>query len=369
MRFRMKLGRFWGLVAGAGALVATALPALAESPSGSLAPSLLPSAQAPPTTGQQPGPQAPVTGENQAGQQAETEAPTAPPSAGSSLALGGGSFSATGYIDSAIPVTMFRLRFDAAYDDNSPDRAEFFYAKCGCFHTPDAHGPARPETRIDYQDISSYLEVAFSDRFSAFAEVPVRFLNPEQNENTAGLADMNAGFKYALIACDDHFLTFQFRTYIPTGASTHGLGTDHVSLEPAILAHERLSERLALDAELRDWIPVGGSDFAGNIVRYGVGLSYLVLNRQNFRVIPVGEIVGWTVLDGMQFSPVDNGGMPEDASGDTIVNAKVGVRFGFGDLQEAGLLSRSDLYVGYGRALTGDVWYKDILRVEYRIRF
>ena len=59
----------------------------------------------------------------------------------------------------------------------------------------------------------------------------------------------------------------------------------------------------------------------------------------------------------------------KDADGDTIVNAKVGVRFGFGSLQEQGLLSRSDLYVGYGRALTGTVWYKDILRVEYRVRF
>jgi hypothetical protein len=29
----------------------------------------------------------------------------------------------------------------------------------------------------------------------------------------------------------------------------------------------------------------------------------------------------------------------------------------------------SSLYVGYGRALTGAVWYKDILRVEYRLMF
>jgi len=28
-----------------------------------------------------------------------------------------------------------------------------------------------------------------------------------------------------------------------------------------------------------------------------------------------------------------------------------------------------DFYVGYGRALTGDVWYKNMLRVEVRVRF
>ena len=50
-----------------------------------------------------------------------------------------------------------------------------------------------------------------------------------------------------------------------------------------------------------------------------------------------------------------------DAAGDTIVNAKVGARVGFGE--------RSDIYVGYGRALTGAVWYKDLIRAEYRISF
>jgi hypothetical protein len=51
----------------------------------------------------------------------------------------------------------------------------------------------------------------------------------------------------------------------------------------------------------------------------------------------------------------------QDAGDETILNAKLGVRVKFAD--------RSDLYVGYGRALTGTVWYKDMLRVEYRLAF
>ena len=37
------------------------------------------------------------------------------------------------YIDSAIIRSRIRLRYDSAYELNSPDKAEFFYAKCGCY--------------------------------------------------------------------------------------------------------------------------------------------------------------------------------------------------------------------------------------------
>ena len=71
--------------------------------------------------------------------------------------------------------------------------------------------------------------------------------------------------------------------------------------------------------------------------------------------------MGWTLLGGKLTEPLGDGVFEvKNASGDTIVNLKVGVRFGFG---------ASDLYVGYGRALTGDVWYKDIVRAEYRLSF
>jgi hypothetical protein len=275
-----------------------------------------------------------------------------------------------GYIDSAIVGNELRLRYESAYDNNRPDRAEFFYAKCGCFRTaglgaanvgfdPKAAGPRLPETKVDYQDITAYGEVALAERFSVFVETPFRFLNPEQNANTAGFADMNAGLKYALLQNADQVGTFQLRTYIPTGASTHGLGTDHVSVEPALLYYQRLSDRLTLEAELRDWIAIGGSDFAGNVLRYGAGVSYAIHRSHDLTIAPVFELVGWTVLDGKEFLFPEN--VIKDASGDTIVNGKIGVRVNFG--------ASSSLYAGYGRALTGDVWYKDIIRVEYRLAF
>src|SRR5262249_6594034 len=128
----------------------------------------------------------------------------------------------------------------------------------------------------------------------------------------------------------------------------------------------KLGCRAALEAELRDFIPLDGTDFAGNVLRYGVGLSYQAIRGPRFHVTPVAELVGWTVLSGKEATA---GGDILDASGDTIVNVKLGARFGLGNLDAPGALNQSDLYIGYGRALTGDVWYKDILRVELRLRF
>jgi hypothetical protein len=56
------------------------------------------------------------------------------------------------------------------------------------------------------------------------------------------------------------------------------------------------------------------------------------------------------------------------ASGDTIVNAKIGARLGFGKKLDVGL-SRSNFYIGYGHHLTGNVWYTDIIRAEYQYNF
>jgi hypothetical protein len=264
-----------------------------------------------------------------------------------------------GYIDSAIPASQFRLRFDAAYDNVRPNRAEFFYAR----GAPIGPGVPRPETSIDYQDISAYLELAVNRCVSGFVEFPVRFLNPEMNDNTAGFSDMNAGFKWMLLECDDLLLTFQFRTYIPTGDASRGLGADHASLEPALLLYKPLTDRLSLEAEFRDWIPVEGTEeFAGNVIRYGVGVGYDWLHTCNCTVRPVAEFVGWTVLDGQVtiFDPPAPVRV-EEADGDTIVNVKVGVRVGIG--------CNRQLYAGYGRALTGDTWYDDIWRLELRLFF
>jgi hypothetical protein len=263
-----------------------------------------------------------------------------------------------GYIDNAIPGDEIRLRFDASYNDNRPNRAEFFWPQGG------ARGPGvpRPESRVDYQDLSAYLEIAAADRLSGFVEVPWRFVNPEVNANANGLADMNAGIKYAFIDDPDLVATLQFRTYIPTGDAARGLGNNHVSLEPALLVWKPLGEAWGLEGELRYWASVGGTDFAGDILRYGLGLHYDLPRVGGVQLSPTATIVGWTVLSGKESVLRPSGLVTvDDAAGETIVNLKLGVRARSEHL--------GDLFVGYGRHLTGDRWYADTVRAEWRLAF
>jgi hypothetical protein len=266
--------------------------------------------------------------------------------------------SKVGYIDSALLGNVFRLRFDAAYNNRRPNRADFFYAP----GPPFGPGLPLPERNVDYQDLMAYVEAAWTDRFSAFVEIPVRFLNPDLNANTAGLADLNAGFKAALFQSDTSILTFQLRTYAPSGDADRGLGNGHVSLEPALLAYSSLTDRLHLEGELRYWVPLTNNDFAGDVLRYGVGLGYDLFSHEGRRITPVAELVGWTVLGGKEsVVPPLTPAVVKDAAGDTILNVKLGVRVELGD--------RMDFYAGYGRPLTGDRWYENTFRLELRLLY
>jgi hypothetical protein len=285
------------------------------------------------------------------------------------------------YNDSAIIGTNLRLRVDAVYGINTPDLAEYYLKR------QDATGPF--ETSLDYQELNAYFEQAFSDRLSVFAEQPLRFCNPTINENVSGVADLRAGVRFGLFAAPDEsqYVTFQLRTYIPTGlAGTRyfngvlapPITTGHFSIEPAILYYQRLSDRLTLEIDLRDWIPIGGStgdpvtpaNFAGNTLQYGFGLTYQWLRSDGFggapraTFSPVFETVGWTVLDGLAHvatSPDGSTGLLTDVSGDTIVNFKASGRLDWG--------RGHSLAVGYGWSATKDHWYSDIVRFEYRLSF
>jgi hypothetical protein len=291
--------------------------------------------------------------------------------------------SMVGYIEDPSVVSQVRVRFDAGFDMESPDRAEFFYAKCGCYRDlagnaafdPDAPGPG-PGLLLgmDYTQLNVLGEYAIGNRLSIFGEFPIRTIKPTgfvpgtgSFDNHSGLGDINAGVKLSLFSDAASDATVMVRTTLPSGDSRKGLGNDHASLEPAFLFRRNVGDRGGVEGQVGYWHPLsssvgplpGNGDFAGDIFYYGIGPSFDVVQTSTATLSPVVELVGWHVIDGYQTSTflVDGG----SAKGINIANLKLGARATFN--------GRHSLYVGYGFALTESEWYGKILRVEYRAGF
>lgn len=265
--------------------------------------------------------------------------------------------SSVGYVDSAIPATQMRVRFDLAEGINKPNRAEFLWA----WPPPAGDGPALDESNVDYQSMTVYLEHAISPCLSGFVELGGLSVNPDENPNTSGLGDLQAGLKWAFWQDCDTVLTLQMRAYAPTGDESRALGVGHASIEPGLLLFKRCCQ-CNFEGELRYWIPIDGTPGReGQVVRYGAAVSRDYCLGCCQTVTPVVELVGWTVLDGQVRFLSQGVPVVEEADGDTIVNIKIGAR--------TPLSPCSEVYAGYGHSLTGDRWYRDILRLEWRRKF
>jgi hypothetical protein len=291
--------------------------------------------------------------------------------------------SMVGYIDDAVVGTKVRVRFETAFHDHFPDRAEFFYAKCGCYRTipvaslvdPNAPGPA-PGVVTDLNFQQMYLQAEYGrGRWSVFGELPTRWIQPQAFanggpgfSNQSGIGDLRVGGKFALLSKADQLATVQVQVYLPSGSAGDGLGTNHTSVEPALLLYNGVTDRFVIESQVGWWHPIGGSvglvlpggsssssdHFAGDVIFYGIGPSFEVYRNRALRVAPVVELVGWHVVNGFQTGPAD-------AAGTDIVNLKFGGRVVFD--------AKNSIYAGWGHALTTASWYDDIFRIEYRYSF
>ncbi len=293
--------------------------------------------------------------------------------------------SMVGYIDDSTITDQIRVRFDAATGNDVPDRAEFFYAQCGCNFAgapgPGGLGPGDLVTNLKFQQLTVDAQYALKtggrkSPFAVFASIPVRFVEPQAFlgqtfrpplpntfTNSSGLSDIRVGVKAALFDGEDSTLTAQVQGYFKTGDAKKGLGTDHGSVEFALLGRQNMSERAQLEGEVGDWHPTGGStapngqSYTGDVLFYGFGPSYEVVRTNRVSFAPVVELVGWHLFGGQQ----QNAGVLESAAGINIVNIKVGAR--------TTIDAHGSIYVGWGRSLTDAVWYKNIIRLEYRYSF
>ncbi len=297
-----------------------------------------------------------------------------------------------GYIDSAIIQSRVRVRYDNATGANEPGRAGFLYPTLG--QGLDYEGGRGPTGigintgEVDIEQISTYLEIALRERLSVFIDVPVRFIGPIDldgggplpEDTQSGFSDLSAGFRWGWIAEPDEHLTFQLRATAPTGRAREALGTGNTTMDFSLLYDRKINDITRLYAEINDWQTLDAVDLRNtnmgpgstsigllsqdaNIMRFGLGLGVdLWSNEDRYKPVTVTglfETVAWTVLQGVN-SPLDTNVPLEDASGDTIVNGKYGMRISG---------KKNSMYVGYGHNWSSDRWYSDLLRIELQHNF
>ena len=185
-------------------------------------------------------------------------------------------------------------------------------------------------------------------------------ISPTPDTTFSGFGDLNIGTKTLLLDCDLMQFAFQFKTFIPVGSAGKGLGTGHVSLEPAFLMTLHLAPDTYLQMEAAYWIPVGGDSlYQGNVFHSHIAVNQ-VLWRLCRDVVLVGtmEFNEWSIINGNFTDP--GTGNPVRAR-DTIFSLGPGARFVICD--------RIDLGAGTAFAVTGDRWAEELVRAELRWRF
>ena len=151
-------------------------------------------------------------------------------------------------------------------------------------------------TALNYAQLYLYTEMA-GEHGSFFIEIPYRSWSAYTGGGAAGFSDLNVGTKSVLLDSEFLLLTFQFKTYIPTGDAGAGLGTGHVSLEPTLLSALKLTPEAYLQSQLSEWIPIGGdTHYQGSILHY-----HFSFNQDLYRIAPSAPIIGTLEFNGWSF--------------------------------------------------------------------
>jgi hypothetical protein len=272
------------------------------------------------------------------------------------------------------------------YDVANVDRAEYLMAH---FNVPYIKGwPCLPggatvangkgvnfiPGHADLTQLSLYTEAGIA-KFSAFVSMPYEHFEPSQSIAGAALGnnvcsssafgDLTIGTKSLLLDCDLLQFAFQFSTFLPTGNFTKGIGTAHVSLEPAFLFTLKLTPDCYFQGELAYWIPIAGdATFQGN-----VNHNHLSFNQVLCRILPDVQLIGtlecinYNIIGG-NFTSADlvSGGKAVFVSGTaSMFSAGPGIR--------VDVCKRLDFGAGVLFNTTGARFANEDVRAEIRLRF
>jgi hypothetical protein len=204
------------------------------------------------------------------------------------------------FADYARPRTVTRIRYDNLENMTRPDRNQFFLNNVNPAFKKNGF-PYRPIARL--QQVSLYQEAA-GERGSFFVEYPYRQINESWAPTQAGFGDVNFGAKSLLFDCEMLQVTFQMRTYMPSGNFTNNLGTGQFVVDPSILTSLKLSDGTYFQGQFGNWVPLGGPGGNSKIAG-GVFYWLMSLNQVLWRVTPDSPLIATLEMDGWSF---ENGG-------------------------------------------------------------
>jgi hypothetical protein len=249
------------------------------------------------------------------------------------------------FADYARPRTVTRIRYDNLEDMTRPDRNQFFINQVAL---PRSNAVRIPPSRIfaRLQQVSLYQEAA-GERGSFFVEYPYRQINESWAPTQAGFGDVNFGSKALLFDCEMLQVTFQMRTYMPSGNFKNNLGTGQFVVDPSILTSLKLSSTTYFQGQFGNWIPVGGPSSV-NLSRQGSGTGtssdkmaggvfywLMSLNQVLWYATPDSPLIATLEMDGWSFEnggytrgilPGQNYRRPADGGGVSYFNIGPGLR-------------------------------------------
>jgi hypothetical protein len=276
------------------------------------------------------------------------------------------------FADYARPRTVTRLRYDNLESMTRPDRNQFFLNSVNPTHN-NARRVASNRLFARLQQFTVYQEAA-GERGSFFVEYPYRQVNSSWEPTQAGFGDVNFGIKSLLFDCEMLQVSFQLRTFMPSGNFTKNLGTGQFALDPSILTSLKLTPTTYFQGQFGNWIPLGGpssiklssgDNMAGGVFYWLMSLNQVLWYfRPDSPLIATLEMDGWSFENGGYTSAIRSGGTAHrvpDGGGVSYFNIGPGFR--------QSVCNRLDFGCAITWATNTEHWAQPWFRFEARFLF
>jgi hypothetical protein len=263
------------------------------------------------------------------------------------------------FVDPARPISNTRFEWDYANHFAYPDRAEYFWAASPKGQAATDGLKAVPY--LNYNQLTLVTEIATPGGASSVAiAMPYRSWDAEPfATSAAGFSDMSITAKTLLVDSELFLCSMQMRTYVPIGNVTKGLGDGHVSLEPGLIFGLRLTPDTFLQAEVQEWIPIGGdTNNQGAFLQWGLSINQALWQPvKDVKLIGTLELTGYSFQAGEFTDPVLG---PQKLSGQNNMAIGNGYRVFFG---------KFDVGLAGNFGITGKYMAREEMQFDLRFRY